>query len=265
MRSLLLLSAVLALSSLPTPAQSISVQPVLVELFTSEGCSSCPPADALLSRLEHQQPIPGAQVIALSEHVDYWDNLGWRDRFSSALYTARQNQYSQRFGLEGIYTPQMVVDGEAQFVGSDSRRAGQAIAAAARTVKVQLTLSRIQIEGDSLIASVMAPPSIPRAELYAALVDPSDSTDVQRGENSGRRLQHVSVVRSLEHIGSTGQLAHGPLQIRVQAPSGSDPKRLELIVFAQKPALGPVVGIAVGSPQPDKNLLGRQAALEHLE
>src|SRR5271163_244687 len=131
---------------LPVSALSQSAPPnrtpVLVELFTSEGCSSCPPADALLAKLDHDQPIQNAEIIVLGEHVDYWDNLGWHDRFSSHEYTERQSQYSARLGVDGVYTPQMIVDGSDQFVGNDSTHARRSITSAAQKAKLNLSLSR---------------------------------------------------------------------------------------------------------------------------
>src|SRR5260370_31679799 len=114
--------------------------PVLVELFTSEGCSSCPPADLLLSHLQQSQPIPGVEVIALSEHVDYWNQLGWIDPFSSAGLTERQRQYASVLHGDGVYTPQMVVDGKTGFVGSDSQKPLRAIAAAAKAPRTGIDL-----------------------------------------------------------------------------------------------------------------------------
>src|SRR3954463_5560674 len=112
--------------------------PVVVELFTSEGCSSCPPADALLARLDETQPVEGAEVIALAQHVDYWNQLGWSDPFSSHELSERQGEYARAFGRDGVYTPQMVVDGRAEFPGGNSGRAFDAIAEAAREQKAEV-------------------------------------------------------------------------------------------------------------------------------
>src|SRR5215467_5272038 len=126
----LLAVAALVLLAQPPPLPT----PVIVELFTSEGCSSCPPADDVLTRLVATQPVPGVQIIALGEHVDYWDRLGWRDAFSSATFSQRQNEYADRVFRSGnIYTPQLVVNGRQELVGSDYRGAVAAISKAAQT------------------------------------------------------------------------------------------------------------------------------------
>lgn len=132
-----------------------AVAPVLVELFTSEGCSDCPPADALLSKLQKTQPVPGANVIILEEHVDYWDRLGWKDPFSSAAMTTRQAEYADAHGGQQVYTPQMVVDGQAEFVGSSAGNATAAISFAAAVRKPAINLQWTP-EGK---LSVMVPPS----------------------------------------------------------------------------------------------------------
>ena len=122
-----------------TPAQARRAA-VLVELFTSEGCSSCPPADDLLIQLDKEQPVPDAEIVAISEHVDYWNRLGWADPFSSAAFSERQNQYARAFGTNQIYTPQMVVDGRTAFIGSQEGKARREIAQAAQAPKAKVGL-----------------------------------------------------------------------------------------------------------------------------
>jgi hypothetical protein len=227
--------------------------PVLVELFTSEGCSSCPPADAVLAKLDRDQPIQTAEIIVLGEHVDYWDNLGWHDRFSARQYTERQNQYSARLGVDGVYTPQMIVDGADQFVGNDSTHARRSIINAAQRAKLDLTLSRPMVDARKISASVSLPASSvssPNGELYAALVDPVDVTDVRNGENGGRRLEHVGVVRNLQRIGSLKDLATGSVRFSLNAPGDANPVNMRVVVFAQQNNQGNVLGVVATSVKP---------------
>src|SRR5215472_8372575 len=167
---------------------SASPAPVLVELFTSEGCSSCPPADALLMRLQREQPVEGVQVIALSEHVDYWNQLGWTDPFSSGGFSERQRRYAEEFQGEGPYTPQMVVDGKTAFVGSDSRRALQVISAAAKAPKARIDL---RCAGDLL--EIRADAASDDSDVLFAISENGLSSNVRRGENKGRTMEHDAV------------------------------------------------------------------------
>jgi hypothetical protein len=219
-------------------ATAQAAQPVLVELFTSEGCSSCPPADILLQKLARSQLVPGVQVIAMSEHVDYWNHLGWSDPFSSAQMTARQQFYAQRFRLDGPYTPQMVVDGVEEFVGSDASRARRAIALAAGHPKVELT-AEIGSAGD---LHVSAPESPAAAEVFLAVVYDPDPSAVSRGENSGRHLTHISVVKSLKRVGELGRKK--ALDIHMPAPADSKLPNQRLVVFIQERGQGRVLGSA---------------------
>lgn len=173
-------------------------QAVLVELFTSEGCSSCPPADRQLTFLHENQGILGAEVIALAYHVDYWDRLGWKDRFSSAAFSERQNSYTVAKGLDSNYTPQMIVDGDEQFVGSDGRKADRAVSDASKSSKGNVALlqdnGRLKVTVDNL-------PLHGKASVLLAIAEDKLTTDVRAGENSGRKLEHTGVVRSLKQVG----------------------------------------------------------------
>jgi hypothetical protein len=214
--------------------------PVLVELFTSEGCSSCPPADALLASLDREQKIPGARVIVLSEHVDYWDHEGWRDPFSSPGVTARQDAYVARLSQESAYTPEAVVDGTRGLTGSDRRGLINAIESAAQRPKIRIRITGAAVTGNSVAANLSVA-ALPHADLYAVLADDHDQSSVLRGENSGRRLDHVAVVRSIEKIGS---LNDGySRQIQIALPAHAEAK-MRLVVFAQERGTGPVLGVA---------------------
>lgn len=184
--------------------------PVLVELFTSEGCSSCPPADALLSRLFRTQPVRGADIIALEEHVNYWDNLGWKDPFSSDAATARQSEYGEAFGGKEIYTPQMIVDGRTEFVGSSDSDALRAIRAASQAPKRELHLSwqkddTLAIHLEPLISAGQGDDM----QLFLVVAENMVHSDVKHGENAGRALEHNGIVRQLLLLGKIDAKSSG--------------------------------------------------------
>ena len=190
--------------STPLHAQEPVRVPVLAELFTSEGCDSCPPADRLLETLLDEQPIPGVLVVPLSEHVTYWDHQGWRDPFDSQQFTARQQQYGFRFNLDSIYTPQLIVDGSREMIGSDRKTVERALQQAASVTKALLDLTVDASAPDRLVASAVVRGELrePGAELWFALTEHHLSVDVKAGENQNRTLRHSGVVRVLQSAGS---------------------------------------------------------------
>jgi hypothetical protein len=201
--------------------------PVLVELFTSEGCSSCPPADRILEQID-------PHAVVLSEHVDYWNHDGWKDPYSSHLFTQRQESYGRQFAIDEVYTPQMVVDGGAQFNGSDGPRAKTEIDKAQQRPKAKVRLERTAAGVDVSVDD--APRS---AVVYLALADNTGTSQVSAGENKGRQLHHVAILRSLKKIGvvKRGESFHK----QVEAPHAGQ----RLIVFVQDSDMGPVSGAAV--------------------
>lgn len=217
--------------------------PVIVELFTSEGCSSCPPADALLSRLTKTQTVAGADVIALGEHVDYWDHGGWADPFSSRRFSARQSDYAAAFRKDTVYTPQMIVDGQAQFVGSDEDTARAAIARAARQPKAHVLVTRV---GETLAVRVdHLPPSASGGpdEVVLAVTEGGLSLSVGGGENAGRRLGHSAVVRQFMPLGTVSGGAFSASQTVTLSP-GWRRGNLSAVVFVQERASRRIVGAA---------------------
>ncbi len=239
-----LIVATLALTLLMGTSLAATPQggPIVVELFTSEGCSSCPPADALLSKLRRTGTVEGAEVLILGEHVDYWNQQGWTDRFSSAPFTERQSEYAHRFELQSPYTPQMVIDGHAEVSGNDANGVGRQLALAAQSPKpAQIKLSwnaegKLQVDIDGTGDA--------DGKVLLAITEDGLSTQVGRGENSGRLLQHNGVVRELREIGS---VHHGKFSSAVKAAPHADwkPENLRAVVFVQKSGgRGDVTGAA---------------------
>jgi len=249
--TLFAIGSVVHLSARNTAATSASEgtprTAVLIELFTSEGCSDCPPADALLERLDRLQPVAGADLIVLSEHVDYWNGIGWKDPYSSQEYSERQNAYAGLFGLGSVYTPQMVVDGRFEFVGSDERQAIQAVESATRAEKIAVNISSVHLEPNHVLALHIGAGQLPSsstassASVLLAIADERDESHVSGGENGGRTLKHISVVRHLAKIGTVDQSDQLSQDLRVDIGHGSG--QVRLIAFVQEAKTGRIWGV----------------------
>jgi hypothetical protein len=207
----------------------------VVELFTSEGCSSCPSADALVGRLlsENKQG-----VYILSYHVDYWNRLGWKDNFSQAAFSVRQKQYARYLSLDGVYTPQIVVNGTDQFVGSNETHLRSSLASnmnqpsdliieATKTNSASIHLSYKIAGGNARLLNI-------------ALVQPEATTDVKRGENGGRKLHHVNIVRQLKTIEATANT--GSIDIEIPPELREIP--FKVIGYTQKKNNFQISGVA---------------------
>jgi len=232
-----------ALASSSSSGDSAAAKPVLVELFTSEGCSTCPPADALLRTLDSTQPVRGVQLIVMGEHVDYWDDLGWKDAYSSHAFTVRQQTYADRLRVASPYTPQMVVDGNFEFLGSDRERASQAFEKASVLPTVMVRISSLTIENGKLRAHVETDPLPSKAEVFVALALEHAQSQILHGENGGHRLEHVAIVRSLTKVGkaASGEKFSKDVSLTLSAPG--QPYRV--IAFVQEPNQGKILGAAV--------------------
>jgi hypothetical protein len=244
------ISAVAAIAPLGAQPDNHNGQvPVLLELFTSEGCSDCPPADRLLEALDRTQSVAGAEVIVLSEHVDYWNRLGWKDPFSSPQFSARQSAYASQFHLDSVYTPQLVVDGRLQFVGSDGREAKAAIEKESREQKRAIAISNVVRAGNQVTAHIEVSArqmSGGRAPvLYVALADNKAESQVARGENAGRALAHVAVVRYLAQVDTIRGDNPVDKQVTLTIHPGVGTNGLRIVAFLQDPGSGPILGAAV--------------------
>jgi len=218
-----------------------------VELFTSEGCSSCPPADAFLQQLD-TQPFPGAHLIVLSEHVDYWNHIGWTDPYSSGAYSQRQSAYGDRFRLDSVYTPQMVVDGTEEFAGNNSGEARKVFHQAIAAEKISVRISGATLQTGVLRAHVETGPfSAPerQADVFFVVALNHAESRVARGENAGRLLTHVAVVRNLVKVGRMefGKAFSQDVSLKLQP--GVEARSLRVIAFVQEPGPGHVLGAAL--------------------
>jgi len=206
-------------------------RPAVVELYTSQGCSSCPPADALLGELK-----PQPNVLALAFHVDYWDNLGWADRFALPVATQRQYRYAQTLKLSSAFTPQIVVDGRHSFVGSDRGAILPAIGGERDGVAVT-----IASHADDLIIDLGAGSAQTAAEVLLLAVVPEAQTQIGRGENGGRTLREFNIVRASYALGSWNGSAHRYTVARSSLPADAT----EAAVLIQQANQGSILGAAM--------------------
>jgi hypothetical protein len=226
--------------------------PVVVELFTSEGCSSCPPADLLLQKLVQQQPIADAEIIALEEHVDYWNHDGWVDPYSSSQWTERQQSYAAVF-KDDPYTPEAVVNGRSQFVGNNRGEAEAEIKKAAGGLKTEVRITalssnekgseKFHVSVEKLAGNAAGDV----AEIWLAVTEDGLHSAVSRGENAGHVLQHVATLRSLRKIGIAD--AHNASvafsgDTLVKFSPNWNPENLRVAVFVQETKSREILGAA---------------------
>lgn len=219
----------------------------VVELFTSQGCSSCPPADDALRQIASVAEKSKLPVHVLSFHVDYWNRLGWDDPYSDELFTKRQQAYASAMKSSRVYTPQMIVNGTTEFVGSKKSAAHTAITRSLRTgaaVKVQLEVKKGE-DGHSLDVTYALAGSLRSKVLNLAAVQTPDANAVPRGENSGRQLSHVNVVRAFQTLPIEQTKGSAKLAI----PDDLDPSEVKLIAYVQDPRSLSIVGAAASTPR----------------
>jgi hypothetical protein len=219
-------------------AQTTSAK-VVLELFTSQGCSSCPPADALLESYKRRD-----DVIALSVPVDYWDRLGWKDTFASRQHTNRQQEYASARGDGQVYTPQVVVSGRTHVVGSSRPGIDGAIAAAKTALRDSQVPLSVHFDGDTLVVQVGGAPAgaaVSHARLLLAVVQDAGAVSIRRGENANRTVTYHNIVRSLRTIGAW---AGTPSTLRLTKNEFSVAGTQSLVVLLQTGAGGPIINAA---------------------
>ena len=226
--------------------------PVLVELFTSEGCSSCPPADILIQKLDTYQPIPGAHLIVLSEHVTYWDHDGWKDPNSAQIFTDRQSSYESTLGEKESFTPQIIVDGTQQVTLNDTQHMEAVLNKAKDTPKTPVRIGEVTIDPGNptvLRARVETEANDDKhADVYVALALDHVESQVLRGENKDHHLVHVAVVQQLTKVGKLSKGKPFAQDVQLKLKAGEDPKNLRLVAFVQESGPGRMLGAAARKP-----------------
>lgn len=231
-------------------AQNSAPSPILVELFTSEGCSSCPPADARLQQMDAAQFLGDAQLIVLSEHVDYLNQDGWKDPYSAALFTQRQGDYVRALGLATPYTPQFIVDGVSELRTDDPQKMNLVFEQAGAAAKIPISIGSLSVDGGAP-AKVRGRVEIDgsaekhNASVYLAVALNHAESQVLHGENGGRHLSHVAVVQQLVKIGKLEKGRKFSQDFEADLKPGTDPGNVRVIVFVQESGPGKVVGAAL--------------------
>ena len=231
-----------------------SANPILVELFTSEGCSSCPPADVFVQKLDTLQPVAGAQLIVLSEHVDYWDHDGWKDPNSSHALTERQSDYVRMLGLSTPYTPQIIVDGSKEVRIGDAEETEKVFQQAMASQKVPIHISGVNLDSGNpnlLRAHVDAEPAALKhnVDVYLAIALDHVESQVLRGENGGRHLTHVAVVEQITKIGKLNKTSGFAEDVQLKIKASIPINNLRVIAFAQESGPGKLIGASLWKPE----------------
>jgi hypothetical protein len=245
------IAATVALSQTGDTQKNVPT-PILLELFTSEGCSSCPPADKLVQEMDTTQPVSGAQLIVLSEHVDYWNHDGWKDPYSSSSLTERQIDYVRALKLKEPYTPQMIVDGTTVLQG-DEAQILQSLRGDVATPKLSLRIDSVNLgagkaQDISGHIDVEGTTDKHNADVYVAVALSRAESQVLSGENSGKHLSHVAVVQEIKKLGKLGKNGRFSQDFQVKLNPGTDANNVRIIAFVQEPGPGRVLGAALWKP-----------------
>jgi hypothetical protein len=247
LKALAVLLAILCLAAReygrsPDPAAT----PVLIELFTSEGCSSCPPADEFLEQMDAAQPVPGVQLVVLSEHVDYWNHDGWKDPYSSAALTERQSGYVRSLRLNTAYTPQFIVDGANELKGRGPELTQTLLkAAAAPKVAVHIRSLRVEAGSPEFVRAHLDVDGTSQkhsADIFVVVALDHAESQVLRGENTGRHLTHVAVAQEFTKVGKLEKQKVFGQDFQVRLKPGTDPASIRIIAIVQEAAFGKILG-----------------------